>query len=290
MNKLLSVLAALVIALWVVGPAGAQEAGPTFEDSGPDQGDLEHEAPREIFIQFSEPLDPSSSAQVYDECGRRLDDGQADIRGDTLWAQVALRPSGRYLVVYSATGGGAEPATSDGSFTFRVHFGPSCGGKPGPSGDGPGDGHDGHGDGPGDGRDGHGDGPSDGHEGPSGDGHDGHGGPSGTGHQSDHGATQNHTEHDPTSAGHSDHSSTPRAHSQHSGDGQDGHPGEHREGNGKNHGSGHGGGPDGVNVALPDSGLNDLAPPPGTEIAVTAVALCIILGLFGGFALKASDR
>ncbi len=44
------------------------------------------------------------------------------------------------------------------------------------------------------------------------------------------------------------------------------------------------------NVALADSGLSDLAPLPGTKIALTAVALCIVLGLFGGVALRASGR
>lgn len=288
---MLSVLAALAIGLCMAAPAVAQEAGPAFEDSGPDQGDLEHQAPREIFIQFSEPLDPSSSAQVYDECGRRLDDGEADVRGDTLWAQIALRPSGRYLVVYSATGGGIEPGTTDGSFTFRVHFGPSCGGEPKPGGDGPG--HDGHGDGPGDGP---GDGHGNGHEGPPRDGHNGHGDPSGDGHQGDHGATQDHAEHDPSSPSHNDHSATSGDHSRHSGAGRDGHGDKHRGGHGKDHGSGRGdepGGddePDGKDVALADSGLSDLAPLPGTDIALTAVALCIVLGLFGGIALRASGR
>ena len=108
MNRALSLLAALVLGLGFTAPAGAQTAGPSFEDSGPDQGDFEHEAPREIFIQFSESLGPSSSTQVYDECGRRLDDGAAEIRGDTLWAQLVLRPAGRYLVVYSASAEGPE--------------------------------------------------------------------------------------------------------------------------------------------------------------------------------------
>jgi methionine-rich copper-binding protein CopC len=166
----LSLLATLVFGLSFAAPAGAQTAGPYFEDSGPDQGDFEHEAPREIFIQFSETLGPSSSAQVYDGCGRRLEDGADDIRGDTLWAQLVLRPAGRYLVVYSASGEGPEAGTTEGSFTFRVHFGPSCG--------------------------------------------------------------------------------------------------------------------EGPDVSLQDSGFSDLASPPGSEIAPTALALCIARGLFGGFALR----
>jgi len=292
MRKAFSLLATLVLCLWFAVPAGAQTAGPTFEDSGPDQGDLEHEAPREIFIQFSENLGPSSSAQVYDECGRRLDDGAADIRGDTVWAQLLLRPSGRYLVVYSVSGEGPEAGTTEGSFTFRVHFGPSCGGEPG---DGPGPGHGGHGDGPGDGpgpgHGGHGDGPGDGHGGHQDPG-DGHGGHTGTGERhTGHPGGGEHEGHDPALTSHDGHPATMGGHSQH---GSEKHEGaEHAGGHGKDHGSGSGPGDgegDERDVALPDSGLNGLAPPLGTDIAVTAIALCIALGLFGGFALRASGR
>ena len=265
MNKTLSLLATLVLGLWFAVPAAAQTAGPAFEDSGPDQGDLEHEAPREIFIQFSESLGPSSSTQVYDECGRRLDDGAADVRGDTLWAQLVLRPAGRYLVVYSASGSAPGSGTTEGSFTFRVHFGPSCGGEPG---DGPG-GHGGHGEGPGEGPNGHG-----GHAGSPG-GHMGHSDP-GT-HVA---ALESHENHPTGSGPHSSHDT-------------DKGPGgsKHEKGHG-GHGSDRGKADedDEREVALRNSGSSDLAPPPGTEIVLTAIALCIALGLFGGFALRASGR
>ena len=274
MNKTLSIVAALVIGLWVGAPAGAQTAGPAFEDSGPDQGDFEHEAPYEIFIQFSEALDQASSAQVYDECGRRLDDGLAEVRGDTVWAQLALRPSGRYLVVYSATGEGAEAGTTEGSFTFRVHFGPSCGGGPGPTRNGPGPGH----------GNGHGTGAGPGHG-------NGHGGPS----DDDHGGHAGATDHDQHDASSDDHPS-----SEHAGEGHDGGSGsdKHQGGHGRDHGSGNedepkdknGGAEGNNNVALPGPGLSGFAPPPDIEIALTAIALCIALGLFGGFALRASGR
>ena len=35
--------------------------------------------------------------------------------------------------------------------------------------------------------------------------------------------------------------------------------------------------------------MSDLAPP-GSEIAIVALALCVALGLFGGFALRATGR
>ena len=300
MNRLFPVLATLVLGLCVAAPAGAQTTGPAFEDSGPDQGDFEHEAPREIFIQFSESLGPSSSTQVYDECGRRLDDGAAEIREDTLWAQLVLRPAGRYLVVYSASGSAPDSGTTEGSFTFRVHFGPSCGGDPG---DGPGDGpggHGGHGNGPGDGpggHGGHGNGPGDGpgghggHGNGPGDGPGGHGGHGGSpgGHMA-HSDPSGHDEHDPTVASHEDHPTGAGGHSSHQAEKEHGGS-KHEKGHG-NHGSDPGKADGGGEreVALQDSGSRDLAPPPGTEIALTALALCIALGLFGGFALRASGR
>lgn len=100
MNKALSLVATIVLGLCFAAPAGAQTAGPSFEESGPDQGDFEHEAPREIFIQFSETLGPSSSTQVYDECGRRLDDGAADICGAT---RCAILIGGAAGYVYVST-------------------------------------------------------------------------------------------------------------------------------------------------------------------------------------------
>ena len=301
MNRAWSLLATLVLGLCFAAPAGAQTPGPAFEDSGPDQGDFEHEAPREIFIQFSESLGPSSSTQVYDECGRRLDDGAADIRGDTLWAQLVLRPAGRYLVVYSASGSAPGSGTTEGSFTFRVHFGPSCGGEPG---DGPGDGpggQGGHGNGPGDGpgaHGGHGNGPGDGPgDGPGHGGHwngpgDGPGGrhagsPGGHMGHSDPGT---HVGHDRAVDSHEEHPTGSGRHSSHDtgkGPGGSKHEKSHG-GHGSDRGRGEGG--EGREVALRDTGSSDLAPPPGTEIALTAMALCIALGLFGGFALKASGR
>ena len=103
-----------------------------------------------------------------------------------------------------------------------------------------------------------------------------------------HSDPSDHVDHDPTVASHEDHPTGSGGHSSH--EAEKGHGGsEHEKGPG-GHGAGKADGGDGREVALGDSGLSDLAPPPGTEIALTALALCVALGLFGGFALRASGR
>jgi methionine-rich copper-binding protein CopC len=99
-------------------------------DSEPPDGAEVHEAPDEVSITFSEPLDASSEIKIFDECDRRLDDGntQIDLNPTTMRVGIALQPSGHYEVKYEATGVGGVTGTTTGAFHFVVHAGQGCDG------------------------------------------------------------------------------------------------------------------------------------------------------------------
>ncbi len=124
--------------------AAAGERAPQYVSSEPSPGEKVHEAPREVSVTFSEPLDRTSSLAVVDECGRRIDIRDTDVRANKMSVELARFPSGKYVVAYKATGLAGVTGTNSGSFAFRVHAGRSC--------DGNGMGHGEHGNGHGNGN------------------------------------------------------------------------------------------------------------------------------------------
>ena len=80
-------------------------------------------APAEVRVRFSEPLAPGSSTlQVYDAEGRRVDRGDARVDGadpTTLAVSVEPLPDGVYLVAWT-TVSTADGHTRTGSYRFRV--------------------------------------------------------------------------------------------------------------------------------------------------------------------------
>ncbi|MFN2389930.1 MAG: hypothetical protein ABR575_10060, partial [Actinomycetota bacterium] len=64
---------------------------------------------------------------VFDECDRRIDDGDVTVDLFEMTVGIARTPSGRYVVGYTARGIGGVSGTTSSSFSFTVHAGPSCG-------------------------------------------------------------------------------------------------------------------------------------------------------------------
>ena len=263
----LSALLMLLLAVPVL-PAAAQGLAPEYVESEPADGATMHQAPAEVVVRFSEPLDESSTMEVRDECGGRVDDGNVVVDLQEMSVGIAEEPSGTYKVNYYAKGIRGLTGQTSGSFTFQVHAGSSC--------DGDGGGHGNHGGNGGTGGNG---GNHRGHDGGGGDGNMGsHQGHEGSGDGADHSTMS----HDSTTTDHStmDHSS-------------DGGTMDHAGHKGmKNKHAGHG-------KAKPSQEPDRQKPPPqagpedlGGNVEGSAVmislGLSMVLGVAGGWYLRTS--
>jgi methionine-rich copper-binding protein CopC len=270
-RRLLAGLALCVLGVAIAVPAAAAgPESPRYVTSDPQDGAQVESPPSRVSATFSEPLDPSSTLHVYDECGEPVDAGDTQVLGSRMDVGIARSPSGHYTVVYTAKGfGGATGETKD-DFSFHVSSGSPCGA--GGHDHGGHDGHEGHGgghEGHGGGHEGHGGG----HEGHTGAGHlvhSGHAGHSahGAGHSA-HGA--GHTGHAGHGAGHSGHS----GHAGHAGTHSSGHAGHHHHGAGL------------VEPPLTSAaGRGGLAPT--SQSVLVALGLSMLLGALGGWVLRVS--
>lgn len=249
-------------------------AAPTYVTSDPQNGATVDSAPDRVSVTFSEPLDSSSTLQVFDECGKAVDSGDEQVLGSRIDVGITDTPSGDYTAVYVATGFGGATGETKGSFSFHVTSGDPCGG--GHGGHGGGGGHHGGGGGHGGG---HG----------NGEGHGGHGGDEGHGD----GTEEGHETHD---GGAGDHPSAGHGGAEHGGsDGGEGHGGAgHGDGRGDGEGH-HGGGSGGDGGSGPDDGLRDFASgrggpglAPTSTSVIIALALSIAMGALGGWVLRVS--
>jgi len=248
------IAATLALGAWLA-LGGSAAAAPQYVGSEPAAGAEMHEAPNEVSITFSEPLDASSEIKVFDECDRRLDDGNTlvDLNPTTMRVGIDLKPSGPYKVAYDATGVAGVTGTTSGTFKFVVHGGPGCDG---------GGAHDHHDDDDHDGKHDHN------------GGHDDHGGK-----HDDHGGSQD---------DHADHGAD-AGHSTHSAPTDDGDHGEHAAGPGGNGG----GSPDNNKDEEPQTFTRGESPFPKLEpddwAVFVGLGLAIALGAGGGVFLRATE-
>lgn len=130
MRYLRSALVLLALGAWAVGPlsaaAGAQQLAPTYQSSEPEKDAMMEEAPSEVRVKFSQPLDESSGMSVFDDCGNEIDSGDATVEVDELIVGIDETPAGMYQVVYKAVGIGGATGSSSGKFEFMVHDGTPC--------------------------------------------------------------------------------------------------------------------------------------------------------------------
>ncbi len=137
--KKTQIMALFVLVALVAAPAGARPdetppasreapraaAAPELQSSEPSDGaELEH-APSQVSASFSEPLDPSSSLIVLDECGESVS-GATEVFANEMTTDVTGHDAGHYTVQYRAVGVGGVSGTSQGSFSFHVAQGPDC--------------------------------------------------------------------------------------------------------------------------------------------------------------------
>jgi methionine-rich copper-binding protein CopC len=76
-------------------------------------------APQEVSLWFTEGLESTfSSVEVSDASGTRVDEGEAQISGNTMHIGLKALPPGTYKVHWRALS--VDTHKTDGTFTFRV--------------------------------------------------------------------------------------------------------------------------------------------------------------------------
>jgi len=237
---------------------------PEFESSEPRSASILREAPRFVTIRFSAALAGSSTIEVVDQCGRRVDSGDTRVSDDEMTVSLVGRPSGHYIASYFARGAIEGSGSTSGEISFHANEGPDCGGK--------GAGHN-HGDGDGNHKGRHD--PSIKHE----DEHTPQDHASGDHSPSDHSLTDP----DHTTAHTSTHSGPTHSDATHEGSGSHGKERGHH-----GHPSGsHGGAASATEEPSSEEGLAiDPAIVPTAGAVLAALALALGLGIVGGLLLR----
>lgn len=109
----------IVWAIALTAGAGAAQAHAELRRASPPPGTAVSEAPREVTLIFTETLEAAfSSADVTDSSGVRVDQGKAQVNGDTMHIGLKALSPGSYRVHWRALS--ADTHRSEGNFTFKV--------------------------------------------------------------------------------------------------------------------------------------------------------------------------
>lgn len=108
----------VLLLLAAVGSGGAQ-AHAFLDHASPLVGSTVRAAPHEVSLWFTQNLEPAfSSVQVTDAQGGRVDQGKAQISGNTMRIGLKALGSGTYRVRWRALS--VDTHTTEGSFSFTV--------------------------------------------------------------------------------------------------------------------------------------------------------------------------
>jgi copper resistance protein C len=115
MRKFLLLALLLLIAL---APIAAQ-AHAFLDHASPLVGSTVPAAPHEVVLTFTQNLEPAfSTAQVTDSSGARVDQGKAQVSGNTMTVGLKSLGPGSYKVRWHALS--VDTHTTEGAFTFTV--------------------------------------------------------------------------------------------------------------------------------------------------------------------------
>jgi methionine-rich copper-binding protein CopC len=99
--------------------AGAAQAHAFLDHATPLVGSTVRTAPREVSLTFTQNLEPAfSSVQVTDASGARVDQGKAQISGNTMRIGLKSLGPGTYRVRWHALS--VDTHTTEGNFSFTV--------------------------------------------------------------------------------------------------------------------------------------------------------------------------
>src|SRR5580693_2324854 len=107
-----------VLSLFLIGLGGAAAHAHAFLDhASPLVGSTVASAPREVSLTFTQNLESAvSSVQVTDANGARVDQGKAQISGNTMRVGLKALTHGTYRVRWQALS--VDTHKTEGSFTF----------------------------------------------------------------------------------------------------------------------------------------------------------------------------
>ena len=142
--RFLGLICAAVMTVGATGGLAAARSmdAPDYVSSEPAHEAKLDEAPSEVVIRFSEPIDGESTIVVRDECGGRIDDKSIVIFGNEMRVGIAVPREGKHRATFHAVGVGGVTGTRSGTISYTVRNGKPLSCAP------PG-GHEGHDDGTG---------------------------------------------------------------------------------------------------------------------------------------------
>jgi len=98
---------------------GAAQSHAFLDHASPLVGSTVPSAPHEVTLSFTQNLEPAfSTVQVTDSGGARVDQGKAQISGNTMRIGLKALKPGSYRVRWHALS--VDTHTTEGSFTFTV--------------------------------------------------------------------------------------------------------------------------------------------------------------------------
>jgi len=114
-----AVVTLLLAAAVVVVAAGPAAAHADFLQSSPAAGQVLQSSPKEIVLNFTEPVEVQpGSIRVFNTDEERLDSGDVEASGSTVRLSLPELEDGSYVVTWRATSTDAHPI--EGAFTFQV--------------------------------------------------------------------------------------------------------------------------------------------------------------------------
>ena len=115
MRKFLTLLSLLLVALAPV----AARAHAFLDHASPLVGSTVPAAPHEVVLTFTQNLEPAfSTAQVTDSSGARVDQGKAQVSGNTMTIGLKALGPGSYKVRWHVLS--VDTHSTEGTFTFHV--------------------------------------------------------------------------------------------------------------------------------------------------------------------------
>ena len=116
------------LALLGVPAIALAAAPPQYVTSSPGNDAEVSSPPSSVSITFDQPLDPSSAITgIEDHCGHEVSEGSTQVTGNQMQISMDSEAEGMYHVSYFVKGVGGVTGQQQGTFTFTVTEGPSCG-------------------------------------------------------------------------------------------------------------------------------------------------------------------
>ncbi|MFZ0424868.1 MAG: copper resistance CopC family protein [Xanthobacteraceae bacterium] len=108
-----------IVSLFLAASASGAEAHAFLDHANPLVGSTVPNAPRQVSLTFTQNLEAAfSTVEVTDSSGARVDQGKAQVSGNTMQIGLKALPPGSYKVQWHALS--VDTHTTQGAFSFHV--------------------------------------------------------------------------------------------------------------------------------------------------------------------------